>query len=324
MKKRRISAWPVASFVTACDLFAILVACPTFGHQETKDMLASTQVVADKVPGLTEKLHSTELALGLSLEESEEKEGIINGLEEESAGNRKRLEELGKQVVQLNGQLKETLDKLRPGPPCRIVFVLDLTASMDSVVAELRTVLSTVFETLPNTSSKFECAVVAFRDGVVSELPLVEVRPGYEDNFLSQKELLDYVGSLNTENGFTDHLPAFEDACRMLMQPCSDETRCRLVVLSDVFSCELDSQPGYDAEERSRGKRLVEGVRKWAAMRPNNACISLYANTEWSEKDSYAAESRAFFEELGAVSSQSAFYDETSSLLRAVLQASLQ
>lgn len=305
-----------AIFVLFCDVLSILVF--TFLM-----MYVDADQIASLVPGLTQKVHSSELALGLALEKSEEKSGVIDGLEEEAAGNRERIEEQGRQIVQLSGELQKTLDRLRSGPPVRLVFCLDVTASMQSVVDELRTVLGTVLEVIPNTSKKCEISVLAFRGGVVEMLPLMEIEPVYDDQGVSQKMVLDFIDGLQVENAHTEHLTVFKQATEILNAPSTDETLHRLILLGDVGPAELDKQVGYTAEEREMKDRILAGVRRWATMRPNNAVTSLYADSDWSLQDPASDESRAWFEQLGSVSDSSAFYATTSSLLRAVLHASL-
>ncbi|GAB5407165.1 MAG: hypothetical protein Aurels2KO_53960 [Aureliella sp.] len=323
MKRRNYTFSRGMIFTLFCDNLSVFVFFFMIVVATTLPRLKDAEQLASLLPGLTDKLHQSEVALGLAVEVSAEKSGIIDGLEKEAAGNRRRLEVQGKKLIQLTGDLEKTIERLRSGPPVRLVFCLDVTKSMQSVVDELRDVLATVFETLPNTSKKCEICVLAFRHGVVKTLELTEVKPTYEDERKSQKKVLDWIDELHVEEAHTEHLSVFREAIKILRSPSTDETRHRLIILGDVGPAELDKTLGYSAAERAVQQRILQGVGSWVKQRPNNAVEALYADSDWSLQDPYAKESRDWFEALGSVSADSASYNNTSSLLRAVLHASL-
>lgn len=290
-----------------------------------KELRGDTDTLKTRLTLQDQKLAAGKKALGEAIEEGAQKDGIINGYVTKSAGDREEIRELGETIKELHQQKRDIEDQLRSGPPVTMVILIDVTASMQDAIEELRTVMATLFEVLPNTSQEVEIGVLAFRNGVVSTLPLTHVQPRYYDGGKSQATVLEFLDGLQAEEGYTDHWPVFSDAMKMLGNgdKANPLHNFRCVVLGDVAPAELDEKLGFTQAERERCKKIIRGLETWAGRGPNNAVISLYARSKWAENDPFSDESLQWFKDIGGVSKNSAFYEDTSSLLRALLSASL-
>lgn len=241
------------------------------------------------------------------------------------------------QAHRLNADLKEAFHslerdyhvlqgKLKSGPPVTLVVMSDGTASMTEALAMTRESLATLFEVMPNTSRDFRVGVLAFRRGVVARFPITQILPAYEDGGASQRAALEFLDSLQVEDSITDHLPVFEEAIRMMAaaHPEPDpERKERIILIGDVGVSEFDGQQGYSEPERERKDHILRLLRDWANER-DRAVEALYAENAWVIKNDPArVENKAWFEDLGRISPQSACYTESSAILRALLHASL-
>lgn len=290
------------------------------------EQLSQSEAVASLVPdlerevtGLGGDLRSTKIELGKAVQKGvhlrtdlSRKDGVIDDL--------KRGVE---QLTVENGKLRS---RLRAGDPVTLLVLIDVTGSMTKSIEELRESLAVLCEILPNTSKDFRVGILAYRSGVVARFPITPILPTYVDQGKSQKAVLAFVASLEAKGAYTDHLPVFREAFAMLdkaHQKPDPDRKERLVLLGDVGPSELDEKQGYNSAERAMKGRLLKGVNDWAG-KGDRAVEALYAQNDFTKSDPAAAESREWFQALGKVSPKSAFYTETSSLLRAVLHASLE
>lgn len=274
--------------------------------------------------GYRRTIQQTKQKLGTAVERAKQQAGVIRDLKQTASGNQRVIDEQAEEIVHLAGERDRAVDRLRSGPPMRLTILIDVTGSMRPAIDELRVCLATSTEVLPHVSKRVEIACIAFRNGIVSELPMMEVEPSWKDQGASQQTVLDWVDGLSTKAEFTEHRSVFEKAFNILMQPSSEETIHRLIFIGDVGPAEIDRQLGYTAREREEKAKLVRAARRWCAMRPLNGVTALYADTEWAAADPYSEESREWFRELGRVSPNSQSFESTGSMLRAVLQSSLQ
>lgn len=286
---------------------------------------SAQQAVArrEEIDGLSKEVGGLRGVLVETTEKLTKSQHHGNELQSIVEGQDLRIGELTETVGLLTYDNGVLSSRIRSGDPVTLLVMIDVSQSMTEPIKELRSSLGALFEQLPNTSKDFRVGGLAFRRGVVSRFPITPIVPTYEDDGRSQTAALAFVESLRAEGGYTDHLPVFREAVAMLAKahPKPEaELKQRIIFLGDVGPSELDGKPGFNAQERATKDRILSAVTKWAKV-GNRAVASLYTESEFSAKDPSSAESRQWFEALGRVSPPSAFYSDTSSLLRAVLHA---
>lgn len=306
------------------DLMMILLIClmPMIAGQAKE--LDVVKTVAAKVPDYEETiegLQGTVDTLSEGLTNSEEEGAILRAIiakKDDLIGEQQTI------IKGLNSDLDKIKSRLKPGDPVTVMILIDVTNSMQPAIDELRVTLATICEITGNLSKDFRVGIIAFRDGSVAEFPITRIAPKYEDNGESQAKVLAFVNGLKPKRSSTEHLAVFEKAIGMLRaaHPEPDASRReRIVFIGDVFTNELDDYSEYTNGERRIARRIVGGLKKWA-QQGNRAVESLYADTDGPKTHPWETESRKWFRAIGSVSPKSAAYDDTSSLLHAVLHAS--
>jgi len=286
--------------------------------------LSVSQATASLVPkmeitihGLKGQLEKTEKNLTQAHQMGARDKSIIDG-------QYRQIGDLQDLVGQLESENKDTLARFRSGDAVTVIVLIDVTNSMSNSIVELQSSMATLFEFMPNTSKDFQVGILAFRKGVVARYPLTPVVPTYEDGGQSQRSVLAFIESLEAKQGRTDLLPVFQEAFSMFAKAHPNpnaERKERLIFLGDTGPSEIDEENDYSPSERDIKRRILRGVTQWARQ-GNRAVEALYVESDWTEKDPAAEESREWFKALGAVSPQSEFYTDTSALLRAILHAS--
>lgn len=326
-------------YVYLADLLIMLVSWFVLQNRTQSTALEVSQAAAAAVPGLQKVVKDISGRL-------HEAKGEISGMQGQLAIAKEKLTQAkhdgeshrsivaGKDqqigmyqttVKELTSQLSDIKKHFRAGPPVTLLVMIDVTQSMEHLINDLQEALAILFETLPNTSKDFQVGVIAFRAGVVEELPIMQVLPTYEDLGTSQQQVLSFVGSLRVQQSHVDYRPVFERAGGMLKKahPTPDPKRkVRLVLISDTGCGEADDQLGYSAEEVQLKNDLVRSVQMWAAQ-GDRGVAALYAESENSRREGADQQlSQQWFIDLGSVSEKSASYTNSNHLLRAVLRAS--
>ncbi len=227
-------------------------------------------------------------------------------------------------VKDLTGQISEIKKHFRAGAPVTIVILIDVSASLDKLIEDLLVSMSTLFESLPDTSKDFRVSILAFRYGVVAEFPLTQILPYSVDQGASQQSVLAFIELLTVQDSFTNFLPVFKKAFVVLNEahPRVDPARReRLILISDTGPSESDKRLGYSDEEQEVKRRLLSYTARWAKM-GNRGVVTLYAESANAKQDPGGPESKQWFEDLGNVSQHSAFYTNSNHLLRAILRTS--
>lgn len=341
-------------FITLfADISILLLAIFVLREDGKSKLLAASELKAAGVPGMEEKitglqgeLDEANTALTQARDEGAELDSVLENQEtrfgdlknqldltsSENGDLKKKLGRLNTQngqltatVGELTGQLSTIQAHFRAGAPVTLVVLIDGTWSMEQLHADLRLSLSTLFEFMPNTSKDFRVGILLFRDGVIKEFPITQVLPIYEDKGHSQQAVLTFVDSFTAIRSHTDQLPVFQRAVQMIAaaHPQVDPTRKeRILLLSDVGPSEADRIQGYSEAERKTKTRILSGMKKWAEH-GNRGVAAIYAESQDSQQDPGAAESRQWFQKMGHVSPKSDFYTNANQALRAVLQASL-
>jgi hypothetical protein len=309
---------------TYIDLMSIILICvlPLIA-QQSKD-LQGAQADAASVPKLKdtiEGLRGTVKSLSKGLSDSEKRGSGLRETIGDKDGEIGRMQGI---VQGLSGRIGELEDQLRPGDPVTVLILIDVTNSMEPCIRELRVTLSTICEITASLSKDFRVGILAYRDGVVAEFPITPILPKYEDEGKSQAEVLAFVETLHSKPSWTRHLPVFERGMSMLRtaHPQIDPARReRVVLIGDAFTNEIDGKGSYSETERKEAQRIVAGLTKWA-QQGNRAVEALYTDNFPDQVEEGETESREWFVALGQVSPQSASYDDSGLLLRAILHAS--
>lgn len=287
--------------------------------------MRSSQAVASLVPEMEIRISGLEGQLEIGRRDLTQAHRNGGKLRSIINGKDRQIGDLHDTVGQLTVDNGELRSRLRSGDPVTVVVLIDVTASMSEAIEVLRSSMAALFEFMPNTSSDFRVAILGFRNGVVVRFPVTPIVPVYQDGGKSQRSVLAFLQSLKAENGHTNHEPVFREALSMLAEahPKIDaERKERIIFLGDMGPAELDRQVGYSLAEREAKSRILRSVAMWA-QQGNRAVEALYAESNYTRQDPAAAESREWFEALGGVSQNSAFYTDTNALLRAILHASL-
>ncbi|WP_417847320.1 VWA domain-containing protein [Thalassoglobus sp.] len=230
-----------------------------------------------------------------------------------------------KTIDELRSQNDALASQLKSGDPVTFVVLIDCSASMQQPIASLRNAVATLFEVAPNVSKDFRVGIIAFRWGIVDQFPITRIPPRYEDPE-PQKAVLNFLDSLKVEQSAVDHRPVFAEAIAMLNEahPTPEPNRKeRILLLGDIAPSEIDGRRGFSPSENAIKRQIVEDVRRWS-KEGDRAIEALYAESDWTRKnDSDPETTKAWFQSLGNVSEQSAFYTDSTSILRAVLHAVL-
>ena len=308
------------------DQLLMLLAWFILQHRVQSQALAESQAAAAEVPelrgeieGMQGQLDDAHKALTNAREQGYKYRSLIEGKDEQIGMYQST-------IKNLKGQISEIEKHFRAGPPVTLLVMIDVTQSMEQLITDLLEALGILFETLPHTSKDFRVGIIAFRDGVAEELPIMQVKPKYEDKGATQQKVLQFVGSLRVQTSHVTYLPVFERAAAMLKtaHPTIDlKRKVRMILISDTGCGENDDQLGYTAAEHNLKNYLLRSVQSWAS-KGDRGVAALYAESENSSREGAdQAISKQWFVDLGSVSPKSASYTNANYLLRAVLRASL-
>lgn len=214
------------------------------------------------------------------------------------------------------GELTEQLARLQPGGPVDIMVMADCSASMQPHLERLRHALTALFDWTPRLASECRIGVLGFRRGVVYRYPLTRIEPVSKDGGQSQRDLLAFMGTLETESSPTDHLPVFKEGLSKL--PLVKDGRKQVaLIIGDVSTSELDKDiVRFSQAEREQARVIVSGVRKWASI-GDRVVGSIYVGTETDEPTSL---NRRWFEDLAYPQGQN-FSSDSAELFHVILRA---
>ena len=246
----------------------------------------------------------------------------IGNLNIENGGLKQTISNQGKLI----GSLQDEIDKyarFRSGKAVTAILLLDVSGSMGGPIEQLGIGMEAICEIMPNRSKDFRVGILAFRKGVIARYPITQILPAYEDNGNSQQAVLSFIQALKPDDGWTEHESVFQEAVKAVSnahEKPDPDREVIVVLMGDVGPSELDGKLGYTRSERDTKQRILSSMKKWAS-RGNNSVKTLYAESNHTRDDPSRAESKQWFEDLGAVSPKSASYSDTTSLLQAIYHA---
>lgn len=247
------------------DLFSyVIIVCVLLVRNADNDLAEAGK----EIEGYRAVLVDAEKRFTKSQQEGEEKAGVIKDL-------RRRNGEQNDQI----GELTDQLAKLTPAEELELVVILDVTASQQPNIRQLRDNLKSLMDWLVLLSQSCKIGVVGIRSKVEYEFPMTEIKPYYTDGGRSQRNLLTWLDQLQTETDSVNHPAAFSKAFNMFGEP-SPSTHQQVLFLSDIGCSEIDGTIGYSESDLDQANQLIRTVRNWGAVNQNRSVGTIYTGIQ--------------------------------------------
>ncbi|NOY40366.1 MAG: VWA domain-containing protein [Planctomycetes bacterium] len=204
--------------------------------------------------------------------------------------------------------LQEAMSKSRAAKSLRIDISHDSTGSMSSVIENTKNTTATLTRLLPKLLREVEIGLIAYRDGQLSEIPILPVKQPKDDGGASMMQLNAMLGQLQAIGGVANIEQSIR-ASMLRMDAMPGSPRECLVVIGDMGTEE--ASPGNPAV----ADQLIADVKAWCG-RPgkNRRVLALYTGGSGNSPDS-------FFQRLGSVNTESMFSTNPSQMFELILSA---